>query len=97
MSGGEFTADQVAIIRASVAREAAKGAGALIEALLNDIAEWVMDLGYPLNFSLDSPPPALLWDAIVSRVHADVDGRWHGNELTRDEVDSWLRKEAGIA
>ena len=64
---------------------------------LTAAAEWLAATGYPVDFTLpDSPPPPGLFEALVDVVHADKDGYWHGNELTRDEVDSWLRCEAGM-
>lgn len=64
---------------------------------LHAIAAWLVAQGYPCDYRATSePPPAALWEAIVDVVHLDADGTLHGNELTRDEVDSWLRGEAGL-
>ena len=67
---------------------------------LKRVAEWLVDVGYPVDFQFPAhPAPQPLWDAIVDVVHADrvpgQEGRMHGNELTRDEVDGWLSDEAG--
>ena len=64
---------------------------------LTAAAEWLAATGYPLDFTfLDNQPPPGLFEALVDVVHADKDGGFHGNELTRDEVDSWLRYETGM-
>ena len=63
---------------------------------LREAAGWLAQTGYPVQFATpDAPPPTALWDALVDVVHADETGEWHGHELTRDEVDSWLAAEAG--
>ena len=64
---------------------------------LTAAAEWLVATGYPVEFTMpDLPPPPALWSALVDVIHADADGKWHGNELTRDEVEAWLRFEAGM-
>ena len=55
---------------------------------LSDAAAWIADT--PRH-----PMPDALWDALVDHVYADESGIWHANELSRDEVDSWLADEAG--
>lgn len=63
---------------------------------IRPIAEWLVELGYPVDFQFPAHPcPQPLWDAIVDVVWKDPTGRMHGNELTRDEVDAWLSDEAG--
>jgi len=64
---------------------------------LSEAAAWIADtLGYPAEMSTPRHPmPDALWDALVDHVYADETGIWHGNELSRDEVDSWLAFEAG--
>src|SRR5690606_21224249 len=64
---------------------------------LAQAAAWVAEaLGYPVETSTpDAPMPDGLWEALVDHVHADKSGRWHGNELDRDEVAAWLAEEAG--
>lgn len=64
---------------------------------LAQAAAWVAEtIGYPVETSTpDAPMPDGLWEALVDHVHADKSGRWHGNELDRDEVAAWLAEEAG--
>lgn len=63
---------------------------------LRQAAEWLAATGYPIDFRMpDLPPPPALFSALVDVVHEDADGKWHGNELTRDETESWLRCEMG--
>jgi hypothetical protein len=66
-------------------------------AALREAAEWVAEsLGYPIQVSMpEHPMPESLWSALVDHVHADKDGKWHGNELNRSEVEGWLADEAG--
>lgn len=63
------------------------------------VAEWLAEsFGYPIQVQMPAdPPPPELWEAIVDHVHADADGRWHGNSLTREEVRTWLLDEGGMA
>lgn len=64
---------------------------------LREAADWLARTGYPVQFTMpDLPPPASLFAALVDVVHADKTGEWHGNELTRDEVEFWLQDEAGL-
>ena len=64
---------------------------------LRDAAAWLAEsLGYPFNMTTATPPPAALWEALVDHVHADESGKWHGNELDRDEVEGWLTFEGGL-
>ena len=53
-------------------------------------AEWLVEVGYPFDFNFTPRAPEGLWQAIVDVVHEDPTGRMHGNELTREEVASWL-------
>lgn len=65
---------------------------------LREVAAWVADrVGFPVEVSMPgAQPPSALWEAIVDHVHADTTGSWHGNDLAREDVDSWLRDEAGM-
>lgn len=70
---------------------------ALPENGLREAAEWLASTGYPIDFRMpDLPPPPALFAALVDVVHQDAGGEWHGNELTRDETESWLLDEMGI-
>ena len=63
---------------------------------LREAAAWAAEsLGYPVNATTATPMPPALWGALVDHVHADESGKWHGNELDRDEVEAWLAFEAG--
>ena len=64
---------------------------------LTESAAWVADgIGYPVETRLpDHPMPQALWDALVDHVHADAGGNWHGNNLDREDTESWLADEAG--
>ena len=68
-----------------------------VAAALNEAADWVADgIGYPIETSLpERPMPDGLWNALVDHVHADADGKWHGNTLDREDTESWLADEAG--
>lgn len=58
---------------------------------MHDVAKWVVhDLGYPIGWLNDEPPPAALREAITDIIYADADGTFHGNELTRREVEVWI-------
>jgi hypothetical protein len=65
---------------------------------LAEAAAWIAEaIGYPIETRMpDHPMPAALWDALVDHIHADEAGKWHGNELDRDETESWLACEAGL-
>lgn len=78
-----------------VEREIAEARG---EAL-REAAAWVAEgIGYPVEAQLpEHPMPQALWDALVDHVHADESGKWHGNELAREDAESWLADEAGRA
>lgn len=62
-----------------------------------EAAAWVAEtIGYPVECTMpDRPMPEALWQALVDHVHADKSGRWHGNSLDREDVESWLADEAG--
>lgn len=64
---------------------------------LREAAAWVAEsIGYPIQVTMpDHPMPDRLWAALVDHIHADESGRWHGNELDREETESWLAAEAG--
>jgi hypothetical protein len=64
---------------------------------LRAAAVWVAEsIGYPVECKMpDDPMPQALWDALVDHVHADVAGKWHGNDLDREDTESWLADEAG--
>ena len=68
-----------------------------MDSAIASAAAWVADgIGYPVQVAMpDHPVPSGLWDALVDHVHRDVEGKWHGGELTRDEVECWLFAEAG--
>lgn len=68
---------------------------AKVEAL-REAAGWIAEaIGYPIQAVMpDHPMPDALWTALVDHVYADSTGDWHGGELTREEVDAWLREEA---
>lgn len=74
---------------------AARVKAAKVEAL-REAAGWIAEaIGYPIQVVMpDHPMPDALWAALVDHVHADSTGAWHGGELTREEVDAWLRTEA---
>lgn len=61
---------------------------------LQKAAAWLIRTGYPTDWDSTEVPPAALREAIIDAVHADPEGNLHGNELTRDEVVSWLALEA---
>lgn len=63
---------------------------------LREAAVWVAEsIGYPVQVTMPGHPmPQALWDALVDHIHADKFGTWHGNELARDEVESWLADES---
>lgn len=65
--------------------------------VLSEIAAWLADeVGYPVQMQMpDAPAPGALIEALVDHVHRDTGGRWHGGELTHDEVRSWLLDEMG--
>lgn len=56
--------------------------------VLRPVAEWLLTVGYPVDWFATTAPPADLWEALVDVVHER-----HGAEATRDEVDAWLRSE----
>ena len=56
--------------------------------VLRPVAEWLLAVGYPVDWSTVHAPPADLWEAIVDVVHER-----DGAEVARDEVDGWLRLE----
>jgi hypothetical protein len=62
---------------------------------LRHAAEWLVRAGYPHDVGIAEHPPADVWEAIVDAVHTDPDGNLHGNSLSREEVDAWMRYEAG--
>jgi hypothetical protein len=63
-------------------------------AIYRPVAQWLLDIGYPLDWHTTEPPPTDVWDAVVDLVHEDAGGRYHGRELTREEVEAWLMGEA---
>lgn len=82
-----------------VARAVLDAVAPLIAAqALREAAEWLANaIGFPVEVKMpDAPPPAALWDALVDVVHEDADGRWHGHELSREDVAAWLRDENGF-
>ena len=64
---------------------------------LREAAAWIAEsIGYPVEIKMpDCPTPEALWQALVDHVHEDAAGRWHGNELDREDTESWLADEAG--
>lgn len=64
---------------------------------LRQAAAWIAEsIGYPVEVKMpDHPMPEALWQALVDHVHEDASGRWHGNELGREDTESWLADEAG--
>lgn len=67
----------------------------MVEAL-QEAAAWIAEtLRYPTDFATEEHMPEALWEALVDHIHADKTGKWHGNELTREEIESWLADEAG--
>lgn len=64
-------------------------------AALREAAEWIVRAGYPVDWGTAEHPPPALWEALVDAVHADPTGSLHGHELSREEVDAWLRHETG--
>jgi len=64
---------------------------------LSDAAAWIAEgIGYPVEVGFHNlPMPDALWEALVDHIYVDESGIWHANELSRDEVDSWLADEAG--
>lgn len=64
---------------------------------MSDAAAWIAEVvGYPIDFTFrDQPMPDGLWSALVDHVHFDASGRWHGNSLDREDVETWLADEAG--
>lgn len=62
---------------------------------LRAAAEWMVRTGYPFDWATKEHPPLALWEAVVDAMHADPTGSLHGRELSREEVDSWLRYETG--
>lgn len=64
---------------------------------MRQAAAWVAEgIGYPVQVTMpDHPMPQALWDALVDHVHADESGKWHGNTLDREDIESWLADEAG--
>lgn len=64
-------------------------------AALREAAEWIVRAGYPFDWGTDEHPPPDLWEAIVDAAHADPDGSLRGRHSTREDVDAWLRLEAG--
>lgn len=57
---------------------------------LRGAAEWLVDIGYPFDFTFTPRAPEPLWQAIVDVVHEDAGGNLHGNELDREQVADWL-------
>lgn len=62
-------------------------------AIYRPVAQWLIDAGYPIDWHLTELPPTELWDAVVELVHEDADGRFHGRQLSREDVAAWLRYE----
>lgn len=91
--GADLVRRRLALSLATVALTAA---GPLIAAeALEEAAQWLAATNYPCDWHTDAPVPDTLWEVFVDVVHADEDGRWHGRELTREEVESWMAEEAG--
>lgn len=66
---------------------------------LKAAAEWLASTGYPLEWHASGAgqvPPRPLWDALIDYIHTDPDGSFHGNELDRVDVESWLLDELGL-
>lgn len=57
---------------------------------LREAAEWLVEVGYPFDFTFTPRAPEALWQAVIDVVHIDADGSLHGNDLTRTEVADWL-------
>lgn len=57
---------------------------------LREAAEWLVGVGYPIDYQFTPRAPEALWQAIVDVIHEDDDGTMHGNELSREEVAAWL-------
>lgn len=61
-----------------------------------EAVRWIMSLGYPVDVYMpENPLPEALWNLLVDEIHRDDTKTWHGGELTREEVESWLREEEG--
>lgn len=67
---------------------AAELAAAHQRAVLRTVAEWLLAIGYAVDWSTSVAPPTDLWEAVVDVVHMRL-----GAELSRDEVDTWLQAE----
>lgn len=92
-----LTPEEIAALEKLGSNDLVEHVEELIKVKLAETAAWVADdIGYPVELSMPGvPTPDALWEAIVDHVHADQGGTWHGNELDRDEVRSWLEDEAG--
>lgn len=62
---------------------------------LREAAAWIIRTGYPHDWTGDEHPPPAVWNALVDAVHDDPTGKLHGGELTRQEVEAWMRVETG--
>lgn len=104
LTGDDSTDEQTEADHAfiALARTALPELAAKVRELQDAITEtgtWLAATGYPVQFAFadDHPvPPRPIWEALVDHVHADKHGTWHGNELDRDDVDSWLLDELGL-
>lgn len=87
-----FPADKV--FRTHIASAVLKALAGLTEKVTRETAEWLAEIGYPIQISMpDHVPPAAVWSALIDVIHEDADGDWHGNELTREEVSAWMDDE----
>jgi hypothetical protein len=68
--------------------------GAHRAAIYRPVAQWLLDIGYLTDWRPGVLPPTDVWAAVVDLVHEDAGGRFHGRELTREEVEAWLMGEA---
>jgi hypothetical protein len=62
---------------------------------LREAAAWIIRTGYPHDWTGHEHPPPAVWEALVDAVHDDPAGNLHGNSLSREEAEMWMRVETG--
>jgi hypothetical protein len=60
-----------------------------------EAGEWLARAMFCIDWWTEEMPPPPVWAAFIDAAHRDDSGVWHNGELSREDVDCWLREEAG--